>query len=68
MQEVFLAVERVIVRPRACRSVAAGDGLIAGEARLEHALAARQRRQPALEAVHPRGGHDRLDRREPALE
>src|ERR1022692_3899652 len=52
LQQVSRAVERVTVGARPGRPDAA-DGQVAGELRLEHALAAGERRQPLLQVMHP---------------
>ncbi len=67
VHHVLVEVERVRRRPRPGRLVAA-QRLVTGEAGLEHALAARQRRQLSLEVIRPRRGQDRLYRRQLPLQ
>src|SRR5438105_1822148 len=62
VHHVLVEVERVRGRPPPGRLLAARR-LVTGEAGLEHALAARQRRQLPLELIRPRRGQDRLYRR-----
>src|SRR6266536_2533039 len=52
VQQVFLAVERIVVRPRPGRDRAA-DRSVVVEGAFQHALAASQRRQLLLQLVHP---------------
>ena len=65
--QVLLPVERVRHRPATRRRVAA-HRLVAGEARLEHALSAGQARQLPLEVLRPGRGQDasRSSRARPA--
>src|SRR5205085_11154920 len=60
-EQVFLPVERVVVRPLPDRRVSSHP-LVTGKARLEHALPTRQSRQLPLEVMITRRGLDRLDR------
>src|SRR5215510_261259 len=62
-QEVLLPVERIRGRPLPGRALP-GHRLVAGEGRLEHALAPGELRQLAQELLRPRGGEDGLDRGE----
>ena len=65
--QVLPEVERVGGRPPPGRRLA-GDGLVAGEIRLERAFAARQRRQLTLKVLHAGCGQHRLEPGEPPLQ